>query len=122
MSFITSAYVTAQQVYTVMCAIVMAGQTLVHIYAILPVVRHQNVASRALAVITTLGVYADVRAAGIYVVLEFLALVDVLAGPKIASQTEAKRAGTTSTRNSIGTVHLVTMMGTIPVVALAAIH
>lgn len=73
--------------------------------------------------ISALGVHADVRAAGVHVVLELLALVDVLTGPEVlASQAEAGRAGATNARNPVRTVHSVTVMGTVPVVALAAIY
>lgn len=122
MSFVTGAHVTAQQVHAVVSAIVATGQALVHIHAVLPIVRHQNIAGRALAMITALGVHAGVRTTGLHVVLELLALVDVLAGPMIAFQTEAERAGATNTRNPIGIIYSMTMVGTISIVALAAVH
>lgn len=72
--------------------------------------------------ITALGVHADVRTAGVHVVLELLALIDVLTGLEIlAPQAETERAGATNARDPVGTVHSVTVVGTVPVVALAAI-
>lgn len=63
MSSVTGARVTTWQVHALVAAIVMIGQTLVRVRAVLSVVRHQNVTGGTLATITALGVYALVRTA-----------------------------------------------------------
>lgn len=73
--------------------------------------------------IAALGVHAAMRTAGVHVVLELLALVDVLAGSEVlAPQAEAGRAGATNARNPVRVVRSVTVMGTVPIVAPAAIY
>lgn len=122
-TFVAGAHVTAEQVHTVVGAVVATGQALVHVYAGFLVIRHQDVAGRALAVIATLGVHARVRTTGVDVVLELLALVDILAGPLIALQSITERTGATSAGNSIGTIFfLMTVMRTVAVVALTTVY
>lgn len=58
------------------------------------------------------------RATEIYVILEFLALVHILAGLLVLFQSEAQRTGTDSL---LGAFLVVTMMRTISVVLLAPI-
>lgn len=118
-AFVAGTDVAAQQVHAVVGAVVTTGQALVYVDAVLLVVRHEDVAGRALAVMTALGVDARVRAAGIDVVLKLFALVDILAGPAIRLQPEADRTG--AMRFSVRVV-LVTVMGTIAVIALATVH
>lgn len=121
-SLVAGAHVAAEQVHAVVAAIVVAGQALVHVHAVLLVVRHQDVAGRALAVIAAHGVHARVRAAGVHVVLEFLAFVDILAGPEIPFEPETERAGATRDRRTVRPLLAVTVMGAVPVVAFTAIH
>lgn len=126
MSRLTGAHVAARQIHALVAAIVTIGQTLVHVHAVLPVVRQQGIAGGTLATITALGVHARVRAARFHVVLELLALVNVLAGPEIlAFQTVTERAGASDARDCkfVGSsLFLMTVMRTIAVVALAAVH
>lgn len=124
MSLVTGARVAAQQVYAFVGAIVTIGQTLVHVHALFLIVRHQDIASGTLATITTLGVYARVRAARFNVVLKLLAFVDVLAGSEITFQAEAERARATDVRdcNFVGIFFLMTIMRTIAIVALATVY
>lgn len=122
MSLVARAHIIAQQVHAIVRAIVLTGQTLVHIHAISLVVQHQNISGGTFAMITAFGIYTRVRAAGVHVVLKFLALIDILASPAIGPQAETKRTGATNARISIGAFLLVTMMRAIAVIALAAVH
>jgi len=104
-------------------AIVPTGQAFVHVHAVSPIVRHQDVTGRALAMVTTRDVHAQVRAAGFNVVFELLALVDVLAGPIIVSQSIAERTGAADGPWIVRGVHFrVTVMGAVAVIALATVH
>lgn len=107
-----------------MGAIVTIGQTFVHVHAFFLIVRHEDITGGTLATITALGVYARVRAARFHVVLKLLAFVDVLAGSEIMFQAVAERARATYTRvcNFVGIFFLMTIMRTVAVVALAAVH
>jgi len=119
-AFVARAYVAAQQIHAVVAAIMPAGQAFVHVHAVPPIVRHQHVAGWALAMVTTRDVYAQVRAAGFNVVLELLALIDVLAGSIVVPQSIAERTGAA---DGPWTVHFrMTMMGTVAVIALATVH
>lgn len=122
MSIVAGAYIATQQVHAVVGAVVPAGQTLVHVYAVSPVIRHQNVARGAFAVIAALGVHACVRAAGVHVILKILAFIDILAGLAIALQTKTERTGAVNARISVGdALLLMTMMRAVTIIALAAV-
>lgn len=101
-----------------MTAIVSIVEALVHVDTIFLVLRQQDVAGGALAIISPFRVHADVRTAQIDVILELLALVDILASSLILFQSESQRAGAV---HHLATFLVVTMMRTVSVVPLAAV-
>ena len=102
-----------------MAAVVPAVEALVHVDAVLLVVRQQNVSGWTLAVVSTLGVHADVRATQVHVVLKLFALVDVFAGSLILFQSEAQGTGAANLLAVFFT--RVAMMRAVPVVLLATV-
>lgn len=117
-AFVTGAHVASQEVQAVVAAVVPIVQTLVHVDTILLVLRQQDVAGGALAIVSPLRVHADVRTAQIHVILEFLALVDILASSLILFQSESQRAGAVY---PLATFLAMTMMRTVSVVLLATV-